>query len=161
MAEQECRMVAFQEILQTGSRFQRIGTMALDWSCGALAEGLRCYRNEEFFLAHEHWEGIWLRCEEPEKTFLQALIQVTAAFHHLQRNNVIGSASLLRAALRRLDPFPAAYGGIAVERLRENIRAWLVALDGDGTSRPSSLPLIGCVATDCASRVSSAIDRIR
>ena len=46
--------------------------MALDWSCGALAEGLRCYRNEEFFLAHEHWEAIWLHCEEPEKTFLQA-----------------------------------------------------------------------------------------
>jgi predicted metal-dependent hydrolase len=124
------------------------GSMALDWSCGALADGLRCYRNEEFFLAHEHWEGIWLQCEEPEKTFLQALIQVTAAFHHLQRNNTIGSASLLRAALRRLDPFPGAYGGIAVELLRENIRAWLLALNGDVTSRPSSLPVIRCVAPD-------------
>ena len=117
--------------------------MTLDWSCGALAEGLRCYRDEEFFLAHEHWEGIWLRCEEPEKTFLQELIQVTAAFHHLQRKNVIGSASLLRAALRRLDPFPAAYGGIAVESLRENIRAWLQALNGERTSPPLSFPYIG------------------
>ena len=119
--------------------------MALDWSCGSLAEGLRCYRNEEFFLAHEHWEGIWLRCEEPERTFLQALIQVTAAFHHLQRNNVIGSASLLRAALRRLDPFPAAYGGIAVESLRTSIRAWLQAFDGEPASWPASFPHIGCV----------------
>jgi hypothetical protein len=119
--------------------------MALDWSCGSLAEGLRCYRNEEFFLAHEHWEGIWLRCEEPERTFLQALIQVTAAFHHLQRNNVIGSASLLRAALRRLDPFPVEYGGIAVESLRASIRAWLQAFDGGPASWPSSFPHIGCV----------------
>jgi hypothetical protein len=118
--------------------------MALDWSSGALAEGLRCYRDEEFFLAHEHWEAIWLHCEEPEKTFLQALIQVTAAFHHLQRNNVIGSASLLRAALRRLDPFPAAYGGIAVESLRESIRDWLPALNGERASPPSSFPYIGC-----------------
>jgi uncharacterized protein len=55
----------------------------LDWSCGELAEGLRCYRAEEFFLAHEHWEGVWLKAQEPEKTFLQALIQTTAAFHHL------------------------------------------------------------------------------
>ena len=108
--------------------------MTLDWSCGALAEGLRCYRNEEFFLAHEHWEGVWLTCEEPEKTFLQALIQITASFHHLQRKNLRGTASLLRAALRRLDPFPAAYGGIEVEQLRTSVRAWLQALDGDGTT---------------------------
>jgi uncharacterized protein len=118
--------------------------MALDWGCGALAEGLGCYRNEEFFLAHEHWEAIWLQCEEPEKTFLQALIQVTAAFHHLQRKNVIGSVSLLQAALRRLDSFPAAYGGIAVEPLRGSIRAWLTALD-QRPSPPLPFPDIGVV----------------
>jgi predicted metal-dependent hydrolase len=105
--------------------------MALDWSCDGLAEGLRCYRNEEFFLAHEHWEGVWLKCEEPEKTFLQALIQITASFHHLQRKNLRGTASLLRAALRRLDPFPAEYGGIRVEELRASVRTWLQALDGE------------------------------
>ena len=114
--------------------------MALDWSCGALAEGLRCYRNEEFFLAHEHWEGIWLQCAGAERTFLQALIQVSAAFHHLQRKNVIGSASLLRAALRRLDSFPAAYGGIAVESLRASIRAWLPALSGERPLAPLPFP---------------------
>lgn len=103
--------------------------MSLDWSCGALAEGLRCYKSGEFFLAHEHWELVWLQCEEPEKTFLQALIQITAAFHHLQRRNLLGAASLLRAALRRLDAFPAAYGGIEVEDLRASVRAWLGALE--------------------------------
>jgi len=103
--------------------------MPLDWSCGALAEGLRCYKSGEFFLAHEHWESVWLKCEEPEKTLLQALIQITAAFHHLQRNNLIGAASLLRAALRRLEAFPAAYGGIEIEDLRVGVRAWLMALD--------------------------------
>ena len=85
--------------------------MTFDWSCGALAEGLGCYRREEFFLAHEHWEAVWLGAEEPEKTFLQALIQVTAAFHHLQRGNVVGAVSLLRAALRRLEAYPAEFGG--------------------------------------------------
>jgi hypothetical protein len=103
--------------------------MQFDWNCGALAEGLRCYRAEEFFLAHEHWEGIWLKCEEPGKTFLQALIQITAAFHHLQRKNSRGAASLLTRALRRLDAFPASYGGIEVENLRQSVRTWLLALD--------------------------------
>jgi hypothetical protein len=116
--------------------------MSLDWSCGGLAEGLRCYRTGEFFLAHEHWEGVWLKCDEPEKTFLQALIQITAAFHHLQRKNFRGAASLLRSALRRLDSFPAHYGGIAVEGLRKSVRAWLRALDQQHTSPQLPIPQI-------------------
>ena len=58
-----------------------------DWTQGSLAEGLRLYDAGEFFAAHEAWESVWLRAQEPEKMFLQGLIQVTAAFHHLQRNN--------------------------------------------------------------------------
>ena len=71
--------------------------MSLDWTSGPLAEGLRCYRNSEIFLAHEHWEGVWLNLREPEKSFLQALIQTAAAFHHLNAGNAVGSASLLRS----------------------------------------------------------------
>ena len=103
--------------------------MTLDWTCGELAEGLRCYCAEEFFLAHEHWEAVWLKCDEPEKTFLQGLIQVTAAFHHWQRGNRQGTASLLRAALRRLDGFAASFGGIRVDAFREEIKACLRALE--------------------------------
>ena len=114
--------------------------MPLDWNTGALAEGLRCYRDEQFFNAHEHWEAIWLTCVEPEKTFLQALIQVTAAFHHRQRGNFVGTASLLRAALRRLDPFPPFYGGIEVEALRQSIRAWLKAIDRHEPGTPIPFP---------------------
>ncbi len=105
--------------------------MLFDWTEGPLAEGLRCYRNQDFFDAHEHWEGVWLRCNEPEKTFLQALIQITAAFHHLQRNNPAGTASLLQSALRRLDGFSPEYCGVAVEELRTSIRAWLQTLNAE------------------------------
>ena len=120
------------------SRSDNEETMLFEWTSGALAEGLRCYRNQEFFSAHEHWEAEWLKCSEPEKTFLQALIQVTAAFHHLQRDNFAGTASLLRAALRRLENFPAEFQGVAVEHLRNSIRTWLEALDSGGA--PPQLP---------------------
>jgi predicted metal-dependent hydrolase len=111
--------------------------MQFDWTHGPLADGLQCYRNQEFWLAHEHWEAVWLKCEEPDKTFLQALIQVTAAFHHLQRGNLIGLASLLERALRRLDPYPVTYGGIDVEALRNSIRLWLHSLE---SGIPPQLP---------------------
>jgi len=102
--------------------------MPLDWEQGALAVGLRCYRNREFFDAHEHWEGEWLRAAEPEKTFLQALIQIAAAFHHFERKNVVGAASLLRASLRKLELYPTAFGELDVDAIRQSVRAWLSAL---------------------------------
>lgn len=110
--------------------------MAIDWSQPELAEGLRCYCAGQFFEAHEHWESAWLRCQDPEKAFLQALIQVSAAFHHLQRNNLLGTGSLLKNALRKLDPLPNEFGGVAVAPLRESIRAWLAVLSASDAQYP-------------------------
>jgi len=117
-------------------------TTLLDWENGALAEGLACYRSGAFFDAHEHWESVWLLAPEPEKTFLQALIQIAAAFHHLERNNRIGAASLLNGALRRLQPYPAGFGGVAVEPLRQSIRAWLRQLQAQVSAPSLAHPLI-------------------
>ncbi len=105
--------------------------MALNWEQGRLAEGLRCYQRREFFQAHEHWEDVWRLSPEPEKTFLQALIQIAAAFHHFERNNRIGASSLLRASLRKLEHYPDEFGGLDVEGIRLCLRAWLRALDED------------------------------
>lgn len=110
--------------------------MPLDWTCGALAEGIRCYRSEEFFAAHEHWEAVWLSCDEPQKTFLQSLIQVSAAFHHLQRGNRTGALSLLTRALRRLDRFPPEFEGVALEPLRQSVRSWLTVLTDAAQPHP-------------------------
>jgi uncharacterized protein len=105
--------------------------MTLDWTQGSLAEGLRRYEAGEFFAAHEAWESRWLESQEPEKTFLQGLIQVTAAFHHLERNNPLGATRLLQAALRRLEPYPACFGCISVILLCDDIRERLQALNSD------------------------------
>lgn len=103
--------------------------MKLDWTDGPLAVGLECYRAGEFFEAHEHWELVWLELLEPEKSFLQALIQVSAAFHHYRRGNVAGAVSLLTRALRRLERCDASFAGIAVEKLRVGVRGWLLGLE--------------------------------
>src|SRR5271165_5987411 len=110
--------------------------MKFDWTQGALAEGLRRYDAGEFFAAHEAWESVWLGSQEPEKTFLQGLIQVTAAFHHLQRHNRLGTALLLQAALRRLERYPARFGGVSVTLICDDIRERLLALEaGDSATQ--------------------------
>jgi uncharacterized protein len=114
--------------------------MEFDWTQGALAEGLRLYHAGEFFAAHEAWESLWLGAQEPEKMFLQGLIQVTAAFHHLERKNPLGTARLLQAALGRLERYPAHFGAISVALLCCDIRAWLEALEAGAPAPP-----FGCV----------------
>jgi predicted metal-dependent hydrolase len=109
--------------------------MEFDWTQGALAEGLRRYDAGEFFAAHEAWETVWLEALEPDKTFLQGLIQVTAAFHHLQRKNPLGTRRLLHAALRRLEPYSACFGGISVTVLCSDIRKCIQAL-GESEATP-------------------------
>ena len=54
-------------------------------------QGLEAFNSSRFFQAHEHWEEVWLETPEPEKTFLQGLIQIAAGFHHYSRNNRPGS----------------------------------------------------------------------
>ena len=112
--------------VSVGLRAER---MKFDWTQGALAEGLRLYQEGEYFAAHETWESVWRESLQPEKMFMQGLIQVTAAFHHLQRNNPLGTALLLKAALARLERYPEHFGGVSVDVLCDDIREWLQALD--------------------------------
>jgi uncharacterized protein len=100
----------------------------LDWSSAPLSEGLACYRRAQFFEAHEHWELVWLALNEPEKSFLQALVQITAAMHHLSKGNGIGAASLLRRSLIRLSQCASEFGGINVEPLRHELTLVLEAI---------------------------------
>jgi predicted metal-dependent hydrolase len=103
---------------------------------------MRCFDGGEFFEAHEHWELVWLAAMEPEKTFLQALIQVSASFHHFQHGNPVGTVSLLRRALRRLETYPGEFAGIAVAPLLEAIREWVAALESVPQSTPPPFPSI-------------------
>jgi len=111
--------------------------MSLDWTSGELAAGLACYRSQQFFEAHEHWEDVWNRLADPEKSFLQGLIQVTVAMHHYQHANRAGALSLLTRAFRRLERCPERFGGIDVAMLRSEVQAWLFALDGTAPGVPA------------------------
>jgi uncharacterized protein len=112
----------------------------LNWAEGELGKGLRCYRAREFFAAHEHWEIVWLHAEEPEKTFLQGLIQVAAAFHHLERGNFRGTRSLLERAQRRLEGYPNFFWEMDVSSLCKEIAAWLQLLEAGKATHDHSYP---------------------
>lgn len=113
--------------------------MPFDWTTGGLAAGLTCYRNREFFEAHEHWEDVWNHLTGLERLFLQALIQLTVAMHHHQRGNHAGAQSLLRRSLQKLDRCPPSFCGVDAAALAADLRASLSALD---TPAPCPPPVI-------------------
>lgn len=91
-------------------------------------KGLEAFNSRQFFEAHELWEDVWRETPEPDKKFLQGLIQVAAAFHHHSRTNLLGMQRQLQAGLLKLDAFPEVYGELEIEPLRDAVRGWLVVI---------------------------------
>jgi predicted metal-dependent hydrolase len=89
--------------------------------------GVELFNSGKFFESHELWEELWLQAPEPEKTFLQGMIQLAAAYHHHGRGNMRGLRSLLAAGLAKLDDFPEAQGGLELSKLRDDVRKWMDA----------------------------------
>jgi predicted metal-dependent hydrolase len=106
-------------------------------------KGLEAFNSAHFYDAHEHWEEVWLETPNPDKKFLQGLIQVAAAFHHYSRANLLGTRNLLQEGLLKLDSFPEVHGGLEIEELREAVREWLDALDGGEIPANRKPPRIG------------------
>lgn len=111
------------------------------------AHGTALFNSRQFFEAHEAWEEIWLHTPPPEKTFLQGLIQITAAFHHHSRNNLRGIKSLLRAGLDKLDAFPPKHHSLHIDHLRDAVREWLAALHQENNVARPALPKITNIRT--------------
>ena len=71
-----------------------------------LREGARRFNAGLFFEAHEAWEEVWLESPRELRNLYQGLIQVAAAFVHLQRNEYPGTVRLLDEGLRKLESYP-------------------------------------------------------
>jgi predicted metal-dependent hydrolase len=107
-------------------------------------KGLEAFNAARFFDAHEEWECVWLETPNPEKAFLQGLIQVAAAFHHYSRANRQGTQQLLRAGMIKLERFPGVHRGIELEPLLDDVRRWLKALDAGENPQQHGVPHIKC-----------------
>jgi predicted metal-dependent hydrolase len=89
-----------------------------------LIAGIALFNDQKFWHAHEAWEERWLVAEGDEKLFLQGLIQLAAAYHHVQRGTFPGGLRLFDAALEKLGRVPDGFSGVdraeAVTRAAEH-----------------------------------------
>ena len=109
----------------------------------------------EYWLAHEELEDLWL---EDRSDLYKGLIQIAAAFVHVDRNNWNGAAKMFASAIRLLKDYPARQQGFDLERIRECASAALDHVEAlrrtgvrrfDESLRFQMRPLFaGCVGED-------------
>jgi uncharacterized protein len=120
-------------------RFYRESNMRATKETGQFRKGIALFNARKFFEAHDVWEELWLVEPEPEKTFLQGLIQLAAAYHHHGRGNPRGTQSLLAAGLAKLGRFPDDHRGVALAELRAEAKHWAERLS-DGSDPEARRP---------------------
>jgi hypothetical protein len=93
-------------------------------ACAALRRAVVHFNATRFFESHEDWETIWHECEGAHRLFVQGLIQLAAAFHHVDHGTASGLVKLLRSSCEKLAaPTPETHG-LDVGRLAADLVPW-------------------------------------
>ena len=75
------------------------------------------FNAEKFFEAHEVLEALWRETTGPERDFYQGLIQVAAAFVHVQKGTPDGADQLLKKAEKKLKKYGPSFLGLEIPAL--------------------------------------------
>lgn len=81
---------------------------------GALRKGAVLFNHHLFFEVHEVLEAQWVQEVDPERRFLQGLIQIAVAFYHQSNGNWRGTVSLLNDGLDKIKSYAPAYLGVEI-----------------------------------------------
>lgn len=84
--------------------------------------GLEEFNKENFYEAHEILEEFWHEYRGTDRTFIQGLIQLAAAFYHAQSRNRKGAMSQLSKGSQKLAQYQPTQNSIDVVGLLESVR---------------------------------------
>jgi predicted metal-dependent hydrolase len=106
-----------------------------------MAAGRGAFNRGEFFEAHEFWEEVWDVADDPDRTWIQGLIQVATGLHKLAHGRPDVCRTLLHKALAKLHDVPGALDGLAAGRLRDQAAELLAALERREKRDPRAIQL--------------------
>ncbi len=90
--------------------------------------GIEQFNRRSFFEAHETLEDLWHEYRETDRTFLQALIQISAGLYHLDQENIRGARSQLTKGVKKMEPYAPSHAGIDVTKLTVDVHRCLDSL---------------------------------
>lgn len=90
-----------------------------------IQEGIDLFNRGEYFAAHEAWEEIWRSTTPEPKDLFQGLVQLAAAFHHLdERKRPDVARRVLRKARHRLAAVSSTAAVVDLGDLLTAVDAW-------------------------------------
>lgn len=124
------------------------GFMPDDLRRGHFDRAVAHFNARRFWHAHEDWEEIWHEAVDPQKRWLQALIQYAAALFHFKRGfHASGFSRLLETATEKAAGYAGPTEGIDWDRLKADLAPWieygvLVAGGAAFPEAPAEIPVI-------------------
>lgn len=88
-----------------------------------------------YFESHETLEDLWMVTPLPERTFMQGIIQLAAAFVHFARREYPGIFKLLDASSEKLREFAPSCFGVEVAALLDDIARARAEIEALGPER--------------------------
>ena len=107
-----------------GFVFRKLGTRAVQ--CGL---GIQQFNAGRYFECHDTLEEVWSGTRGSSRSFLQGLIQIAVAYHHLSNGNAGGARSVFGRALERLEGYGASHLDVDLDDVRAQAREALARLD--------------------------------
>jgi uncharacterized protein len=87
----------------------------------AIKHSIELFNDEKYWGAHEALEGVWKGAQGDEKSILNGIILVAAAFVHDEKDEPEICLSILQRARKKLDGTGGVYHGIDVDRVADLI----------------------------------------
>lgn len=111
-----------------------------------IRQGAELFNRGEYFACHEVFEEAWMGARDGQRLFLQGLIQVAVALHHLRNSNPTGAGRLLSEGLKKLGEHETEQDWIEIQPLVAAAAAILTQLQSGGSVSLSPPPRIQLIA---------------
>ena len=104
----------------------------------ALSLGLEAFEAGDYYAAHEHWELVWKRVADPERRFIQGLIQLATALYKLGQARPEGARKLCARAAPKLADAPPHLHDIDLHAARAHVQRLASMLESSPAEAASS-----------------------
>ena len=84
-------------------------------------QAILLFNHQLYFETHELVEALWLEENGHLKMFLQGIIQVAVAFHHLLYHNYYGATVLIKDGTDKLRPYAPYESGLDIRQFLEDL----------------------------------------
>lgn len=91
-------------------------------------QGVDLFNQREFYRCHDQFEELWHEAVEPDRQFLQGVLQIAVGLYHLSNGNGRGARILVGEGIGRLADYHPDYAGLRVDCLLEQARDLLTRL---------------------------------